>query len=250
MDLSNLPVEDGFRLRGVQVTRVETFVDAAFAFSLTLLVIFFNELPDTVAELRDALRRVPTFAVCFVLLAMFWAAHNRWSRRFGLDDTRSTVLSLSLVLVVLVFVYPLRMVTSSALSLLTRGWVPNELGGLGDDWLLDLQTVFMVYALGFGLMAWITWQLNAHALQRGEALGLDALERYDTASEIGIHRIMTAAAFASVALSAALLAWPPSRAWYPLVGGPMWAYAVMGVAIGVYAARRRGRRTTRLEATA
>ena len=55
MELSQLPVEQGFRLRGQQVTRLETFVDAAFAFSLTLLVIFFNDLPDTVAELRDAL---------------------------------------------------------------------------------------------------------------------------------------------------------------------------------------------------
>jgi hypothetical protein len=250
MDLSGLPVEDGFRLRGVQVTRVETFVDAAFAFSLTLLVIFFNELPDTVAELRDALRRVPTFAVCFVLLALFWSAHNRWSRRFGLDDTRSTVLSLALVLVVLVFVYPLRMVTSSALSLLSGGWVPNELGGLGENWLLDLQTVFMVYALGFGLMSWLTWQLNAHALRRGAELGLDARERYDTVSEIGIHRIMTGAALASVALSGAVLAWPPGFGWRALVGAPMWAYAAMGAAIGMYATRRHRRRAARLEAAA
>ena len=158
MELSKLPAEQGFRHRGEQVTRLETFVDAAFAFSLTLLVIFFNDLPDTVAELRDALRRVPTFAACFVLLTLFWMAHNRWSRRFGLDDGRSTVLSLALVLVVLVFVYPLRMVASSGLHMLSGGWVPSELGGLGADWLLDLQTVFMVYAVGFGLLAWLVWR--------------------------------------------------------------------------------------------
>ena len=248
MDLNGLPLEDGFRLRGAQVTRLETFVDAAFAFSLTLLVIFFNELPDTVAELRDALRRVPTFAVCFVLLAMFWAAHNRWSRRYGLDDTRSTVLSLALVLVVLVFVYPLRMVTSAGLSLLTAGWVPNELGGLGSNWLLDLQTVFMVYALGFGLMSGLAWQLNAHALRRGDALALDAHERYETISEIGIHRIMTGAAAASVVLSLLVLAWPPARSFGVLVGAPMWAYAAMGIAIFVYANGRQRRRAAVLGA--
>lgn len=242
MEVSGLPVEDGFRLRGAQVTRVETFVDAAFAFSLTLLVIFFNELPDTVAELRDALRRVPTFAACFVLLALFWSAHNRWSRRFGLDDSRSQLLSLALVLVVLVYVYPLRMVTSSALSLLTRGWVPNELGGLGEQWLLDLQTVFMVYAVGFGLMSWITWQLNAHALRQGEALALDAQERYDTCSEIGIHRIMTFAAVSSLLASALVLAFPPGHGWRGLVGAPMWVYAAMGMTIWLYALRRNGRR--------
>ena len=38
MDLSRLPVHHGFRLRGEAVTRLETFVDAAFAFAVTLLV--------------------------------------------------------------------------------------------------------------------------------------------------------------------------------------------------------------------
>ena len=32
------PVEHGFRMRGLQMTRVETFTDAAFAFAVTLLV--------------------------------------------------------------------------------------------------------------------------------------------------------------------------------------------------------------------
>ncbi len=64
-------VQAGFRRRGHQVTRTETFVDAAFAFSLTLLVIFHNDLPQTVAELRAALLRVPTFVLCFAMLALF-----------------------------------------------------------------------------------------------------------------------------------------------------------------------------------
>ena len=161
MDLTELPrrvpddAGDGFRLRGREATRLASFVDAAFAFSLTLLVIFFNDLPTTIAELRDAVRRVPTFAVCFVLLMLFWAGHHRWSRRFGLDDARSTVLSLALVLTVMIYVYPLRMVTSGGLSILTAGWVPNELGGLGEHWLLDLQTAFMVYSVGFGVLSWL-----------------------------------------------------------------------------------------------
>ena len=246
MELSKVPVEQGFRHRGEQVTRLETFVDAAFAFSLTLLVIFFNDLPDTVAELRDALRRVPTFAACFVLLTLFWTAHNRWSRRFGLDDARSTVLSLALVLVVLVFVYPLRMVASSGLHMLTGGWVPSELGGLGADWLLDLQTVFMVYAVGFGLLAWLVWRLNAHALRRADALALDAHERYETQTEIDMHRIMAAAAAASLLLSLSLLALPPPRGLQWLVGAPMWTYAVMGVVLGMHGARRERRRAAAL----
>ena len=235
MDLSTMPVEGGFRLRGQQVTRLETFVDAAFAFSLTLLVIFFNDLPDTIAELRGALRRVPTFALCFVLLAAFWAAHNRWSRRFGLEDARSTVLSLAFVLVILVYVYPLRMVTSAGLNLLTGGWVPSEMAGDAAHWLLDVQTGFIVYSIGFGLLAGIVWALNAHALRRGDALGLDARERYDTRTEMGMHRIMALSATLSFLLSLAILAWmsqdDPVR-W--LVGMPMFVYAGMGAPMTFY----------------
>ena len=145
----------GFRQRGHQVTRTETFVDAAFAFSLTLLVIFHDDLPQTAAELRGALLRVPTFVLCFAMLALFWAAHNRWSRRFGLDDPRSVVLSLAFVLVVLVYVYPLRMVISSFLALVSAGALPSELGFDPARRGLDLQTTFMVYSVGFLLLSLI-----------------------------------------------------------------------------------------------
>jgi len=52
-----------FRGRGPQATRPESFVAAAFAFSLTKRAILFDDLPDTVAEWREALRRVPAFAM-------------------------------------------------------------------------------------------------------------------------------------------------------------------------------------------
>ena len=238
MELSQLPVEQGFRMRGQQVTRVETFVDAAFAFSLTLLVIFYNELPDTVAELRGALRRVPTFAVCFLLLSLFWTAHNRWSRRYGMEDSKSTVLSLSFVLVVLVYVYPLRMVVSSGLALLTGGFVPSELGMDRAQWMLDLQTAFIVYGLGFGALSWLLWRMNAHALRRADALALDAHERFHTRSEVGVYALMTACAFGSVATSFLMLAAPATWLNNFTVGLPMWLYSAMGGLLWTYRARR------------
>jgi len=38
-DLDALPRLGGFRLRGIAMTRLETFIDAAFAFAITMLVI-------------------------------------------------------------------------------------------------------------------------------------------------------------------------------------------------------------------
>ena len=74
-------MQDGFVHRGRQVTRLEAFVDAAFAFAVTLLVISIDAIPDSRAALVLALKSVPSFAACFAMIAMFWAAHARWSRR-------------------------------------------------------------------------------------------------------------------------------------------------------------------------
>ena len=48
---------DGFRERGANVTRFEAFVDAAFAFAVTLLVISLDGMPASISELMDALKR-------------------------------------------------------------------------------------------------------------------------------------------------------------------------------------------------
>lgn len=239
MATSQQRAADGFRQRGLQVTRLETFVDAAFAFSLTLLVIVFDDIPDSVAELRAALRHVPTFAFCFVMLAMFWSAHNRWSRRFGLDDARSTVLSLCLVFVVMIYVYPLRMVASGAMAFFTGGWAPYAFKLDTARAMLDLQTMFIVYAVGFGVLSWLLWRLNAHALRQADRLGLDALERHETCNEIGVHVILTASAGLSLLGSLLLLAVYPHGQPGWIASLPTWVYALIGPAIGVYMRRRQ-----------
>lgn len=238
-DLAKLPREDGFRLRGQQVTRLETFVDAAFAFALTLLVIFFETLPTSYEELREALRRVPTFVLCFVLLAMFWSAHNRWSRRFGMEDGAATVWSLGLVLVMLVYVYPLRMVVSSGMWLVTGGFVPTELMISGPTALVDLQWAFVIYGVGFGLMALMILLLNRHALRRADELGLDALERHEAATEVGIQAVLVGCAALSIVASFVMMQVPPRHIGYFLAGLPMFTYPLLGVIVPIYATRRQ-----------
>ena len=78
---------DGFLERGGTVTRLEAFVDAAFAFSVTLLVISLDTIPESIPAMLEALRGIPAFAASFAQIALFWAAHVTWSRRFGLDDS-------------------------------------------------------------------------------------------------------------------------------------------------------------------
>lgn len=70
-ELNSLTVESQFRLRGLEVTRLDTFIDAAFAFVLTLLVISFDEIPSNYAEMMAAVKRIPAFSASFAIIMMF-----------------------------------------------------------------------------------------------------------------------------------------------------------------------------------
>lgn len=227
--------KEGFLLRGEEVSRIEAFVDASFAFAMTLLVIFYNDLPDTVTELRQALLRVPTFVVCFVLLAMFWLGHNRWSRRFGIENAYTTALSLALVLVVLVFVYPLRMVISAFLGAISGGALPSELGIDPANLAGDMQTAFIVYSVGVGVLSVILWLLNRHAQAQADELQLDARERQLLLGEVGMHRIQWLLAAASIACSLILL-WVDSPNSF-LNSIPMWVFALSSFLLPMHWAR-------------
>jgi hypothetical protein len=75
-----LRIERGVRLRGADTSRFDTFVDAAFAFAVTLLLISVDEVPGSYGEFMRALAHVPAFLACFVLLMLFWWGHHSWSR--------------------------------------------------------------------------------------------------------------------------------------------------------------------------
>src|SRR5262245_44889736 len=58
-DLAGLPRLGGFRLRRIAMTRLETFIDAAFAFAITMLVIASQQIPDDIETLLAAFKNVP-----------------------------------------------------------------------------------------------------------------------------------------------------------------------------------------------
>jgi len=234
--LDELPVRDGFRLRGTSTTRIETFTDAAFAFALTLLVVSLD-VPSSYGELIDALRGIPAFALSAVLLVMFWWGHHTWSRRYGLEDGATIVLSSLLVFTVLVYVYPLRFMFQ-AMAAYAGYLVGADLGGRKIVIeAAQVNRLFVAYGVGFCAMCATLVLLNLHAWRRRDELGLDAIERFDTRSEIVSWSVVGGAGVLSVLV--ALLA-PPRWA-----GLPGWCYSALAVVMPLYG-RRVARRRSRL----
>ena len=217
--------------RGREVTRIEAFVDAAFAFAVTLLVISFNALPDSADALIEALKGVPAFAASFALLAMLWWAHANWSRRYGLDDGRSVLLSLLLVFLVLVYVYPLRIIFTAFFGWISDGWLPL---GIAIDSDGDLQLLFAAYAVAWTTLGFVVVALYRHAWRHRDALGLDREERIDLRGAIAAQWMIPATgALALLFLAVTALLGEPS-----LAGMSGFAYALMALT-GVVVARAR-----------
>jgi hypothetical protein len=196
--LSELPRRGAFRLRGLEMTRVETFTDAAFAFAVTLLVIAIDSVPTSVAELELVLREIPAFAISFALLAFFWWGHHTWSQRYGLDDRPSILLSLLLVFLVLCYVYPLRFLFGIFLHWMTDGWAsPGTSIGAADD----LDRIFVIYGVGYVAMCTCIVALNLHAWRLREVLELDGRERMATGLEMRAWGINAGVGVLSIALA-------------------------------------------------
>ena len=233
MDLSQLPVEGGVRQRGQQVTRLETFVDAAFAFAMTLLVVSFDAMPQSFAELYEAMRRLPAFLAGFAILALFWQAHHRFSRRFGLEDGTIVFSSLLLVAATLFYVYPLRMVMSAAMGFFTGGWAPSE---FQVESFLEFRLIFVIYGVGFALLAAIIAWMNLHVLKVADRLQLDAAERLAARSEVVLNLVLIGCAALSIATALLI---PARIDWTQALPGMV--YGLLGVVmplLGIRYARR------------
>lgn len=241
---------DGFVERGDQVTRLEAFVDAAFAFAVTMLVIGIG-LPDpavsdapTISDVMRGLGNVPAFLASFALIAMFWWAHQTWSRRYGLDDGKSLFLSLGLVFLVMVYIYPLRLMFLTAFAWLFHvalpdGWqVPMA---MRIDSIGDLVSLFVIYGLAWTSLGLVIVLLYRHAWSQRDALGLDTEERIATRAEIARWWMVPLTGAVSIGIALFLGSMDRIPRWAP--GLPGFAYFGMVLTGFVMtAAARRARR--------
>jgi hypothetical protein len=197
-DLDSLPRLAGFRLRGIAMTRLETFIDAAFAFAITMLVIATQQIPDDIETLLAAFKNVPAFVASIVVLGIFWRGHWLWSRRYGLEDGVSILISWAMIVTILIYIYPLKAIFSSMWFLLSGGRLGHVLGPHSET---EMRGLFAVFALGFTAIALEMVLLNLRAWQLREPLRLNAREQAMTFREVTGWSIPVVVGIASLALA-------------------------------------------------
>lgn len=213
--------------------RLDNFVDGAFAFAVTLLIISGGSVPKNVIELEHALRGVPAFAACFAELAWFWHGHVRWRDTTQLTDTFSLVLSLLLVFFALIFVFPLHLVFAGLFNGLSGGVLSPDFNNSFENAVNTTRALFVFYGLSFACMAGTLAGLYRHGLragtptERGEVIGLRT-------------RIVLWSFIAAVGLLSMLMALvlPPRAGWFQgLPGFVYFLLALIGPVLHFY--RRR-----------
>jgi uncharacterized membrane protein len=181
------PISLTFRRRGKEVSRIEGFSDAVFAFALTLLVVSL-EVPKTFEDLLATLGGFLPFALSFAIFIFLWYQHYAFFRRYGLQDGLTIALNSALLLVVLFFVFPLKFLFSRTFTT-TR--LPFD----------QLRILLTIYGLGFTAVFVILALLYANAYRQRTKLDLNILESFDTAADIWGNVCVAAVGVGSIALA-------------------------------------------------
>jgi uncharacterized membrane protein len=209
------------RERTHEISRLEAFSDAVFAFALTLLVVSL-EVPRTYHDLMVLVRGFIPFACCFALLVWIWYEHSAFFARFHLQDRMTVVLNAALLFVVLFYVYPLKY-----LFTLTFGiFIPELRHEGGPETIGQIVALFTVYGVGFIAVFGVLALLYYRAWRKRDEIGLTALEARDARSEIGTQLTSVTVGIVSIAWALGM----PDRVRpfagfvYFLMGPAHWAY--------------------------
>jgi uncharacterized membrane protein len=223
-DLDALPRLRGFRLRGMEMTRLETFIDAAFAFAISMLVIAAQQIPDNIQALLAAFKNVPTFICSIAVLGIYWRGHWLWSRRYGLEDGVSILISWTLIVTILIFIYPLKAIFGAMWNFLSNGQVGQPFSLHTTE--AQARTIFAIYALGLIAISAEILLLNLRAWQLRDPLRLNARERLMTHGELTGWSIPVSVGIVSLVFSFIL---PIEQiAWCG------WVYFLMAILIRVH----------------
>jgi uncharacterized membrane protein len=168
--------EQGIRWRSHEPSRLETFSDAVFAFSLTLVIVSL-EVPKSFNELYETMKGTASFAICFIVLFMIWNQQNLFFRRYGMKGAYITTLNACLLFMVMIYAYPLKF-----LFFLMFSSNVYMLNGHPHPMIYASQqpTLMLIYGTGFTVIYILFFLMYLYAEKKGELLELKPYELFIT----------------------------------------------------------------------
>ncbi len=220
------------------VSRLEGFSDAVFALSATLLVVSL-EVPNSFEEMFEELKGFLAFGFTFFALMLIWYTHNRFFRRFGLQDGVTIFLNACLLFVILFYVYPLKFLADSLVAWVT-GWGNRPTVQSYEE----LSTLFILYSLAFTWVFLMFSLLYAHAFRVARKLGIGEEDRR--------HAIYSARHFGIFAFVGVISIVVSTIGWGVSWGFPGYIYILIGPLCFIHGilSNRKVRRSRILESEA
>ncbi len=185
------------KYRNRDISRLEGFSDAVFAFAATLLVVSL-QVPSSFSELISQLYGFFGFAVTFGALVAIWTVHNAFFRRYAMTDGWTVFLNSALLFVVLFYVFPLKFLTDSGVGAI----------GLGDSVVRleswdELRQIFILYSAGFGAVFLCVSLLYIHAWRSRQVLGLTPEAAWEAAMLARHYLLFVVVSLLSIAIAVA-----------------------------------------------
>ncbi|MGB3463802.1 MAG: TMEM175 family protein [Cyclobacteriaceae bacterium] len=197
-----------FRLRGEVQTRLETFSDAVFALSITLLIVS-TSVPESFDDMIRIFADFIPFAFCMALITYIWYEHFLFFIRFGFRNKKIVLLNAILLFLILFFVYPLKFLSKILVGIYIKPFL--ELLGGDTQWILgpkdmisevdQMSWLLIIYGLFGTSIFFIMGMMYKYALNRKEELKLNEIEEFDTKASLQSMIIMGSVPLFSVLIS-------------------------------------------------
>jgi len=192
--MSEMPTHPG-RRHGFALHRVEGFSDAVFAFAVTLLVVSL-EVPKSAQELFHTLWGFLAFGICFAFLVMVWFDHHTFFKRYPLTDTTTLVLNMTLLFVVLLYVYPMKFLFTLLVNGLFLGRPVEAVKSVAE-----IKTLMVVYGLGFLTVNGVLLLMHIHVWRQRVPLRLSEMDRSELTGSLGRYLINVGVALISILIA-------------------------------------------------
>lgn len=184
------------------ISRIEAFSDAVFAFGATLMVVSLSD-ENSASVLNIDLVSFIGFFVSFFVLVLLWKAHYNFFRRTQYVDNWIIAVNSMLLFVVLYFVFPLKSLINS--MFIHEGMTPDKLASL-----------FMLYGIAIFLI-FLCFSFMYYWAYRKDKTLTNSMDLLFYARHFLI--------FVIVAICSILLAAFDIFIWY---GGPGFVYFLLG----------------------